>query len=107
MIAKLNFEGESNLEITKGAKVVEAYQHDSDRVTLVYKLLGSFTFRISELVSTKRRVWSMQSNKGHKFKCVQNFRRVAAPYFSRGKGDEMKSVLVSRLKNFWLHLPKE
>ena len=60
MIAKLNFEGESNLEITKGAKVVEAYQHDSDRVTLVYKLLGSFTFRISELERTKRQRWNVE-----------------------------------------------
>ena len=33
------------------AKVVEAYVHNSDRVTLVYKNNGSFTFIISEHVA--------------------------------------------------------
>jgi len=47
MIWKLNFEGETNLEITKGTKVVKAYLHNLDRVTLVYWNEGSFTFRVS------------------------------------------------------------
>ena len=47
MIWKLNFEGETNLDITKGAKVVEAFLHNLDRVTLVYWNEGSFTFRVS------------------------------------------------------------
>ena len=109
MKALLNHENEDNtkLEKTEEAKVVEAHLHNEDRVTLVYKYVGSFTFRISELKSNERRVWIMKSNKGHKFKCVLNFMRVAAPYFSEGKGDEMKSLICSRLKHFWLHHPKE
>ena len=59
MMALLNFESKTNLEITKEAKVVEAYLHDSNRVTLVYLNLGSFTFRISELDLTKRQRWNI------------------------------------------------
>ena len=90
----MNHENEENtkLENTEEAKVVEAYLHNEDRVTLVYKYVSSFTFRISELKSTERRVWNVKSNDNH-FKCVLNQMRVAAPYYSRGKGDEMKSLL--------------
>ena len=72
MSALLNFESENtDLEITKEAKVVEAYLHNSDRVTLVYRNVGSFTFRVSKLDQSKRQAWNLVSNT-HQFKCVQN-----------------------------------
>ena len=33
---KLNFETNSKLDITKNAKVVEVYSHNTDRLTLLY-----------------------------------------------------------------------
>lgn len=44
---KLTFGKNKNLEITENVKVVEAYKHKSghsERITLIYKGLGSFTF---------------------------------------------------------------
>ena len=104
----LNFEAENNkgLDITKEAKVVEAHLHNTDRVTLVYKELGSFTFRLSELDGSNRIVWNIET-KDHKFTCVQNKMRVAVSHFSRGKGDKMASGMLQFKKHFWFHLPEK
>ena len=45
---KLNFENNSKLDITKKAKIVEAFSHNEDRVTLLYQNLGSFTFVLNK-----------------------------------------------------------
>lgn len=42
--SKLTFGSNLKLDITKDVKIVEAYEHNSDRLTLVYKGLGSYTF---------------------------------------------------------------
>ena len=45
---KLNFLNNSRLDITKKAKVLEAYSHNKDRLTLLYKNFGSFTFVLNK-----------------------------------------------------------
>ena len=45
---KLNFENNSKLDITRKSKVVEAYSHNSNRLTLIYPNLGSFTFALNK-----------------------------------------------------------
>ena len=42
--SKLTFGNNTKLDITDDVKIVEAYEHDSNRLTLVYKELGSYTF---------------------------------------------------------------
>ena len=107
MIWKLNFEGETNLEITKGAKVVKAYLHNLDRVTLVYYNVGSFTFRISELESRKRQVWNIETTSNHRFRFVADKIRIKVRFFSQGKGDKIVTYLSSQNKHLVWHLPKE
>ena len=42
---KLNFGNNLKLDHTEDVKIVEAYEHnDSERLTLVYSELGSYTF---------------------------------------------------------------
>ena len=46
------------LDITKDVKVVEAYLHNTDRLTLVYQDLGAFTFVLSKAKSlTELNLW--------------------------------------------------
>lgn len=53
---KLSFGINKGLEITEGVTIVEGYMHfdpnsDTDRVTLIYKGLGSFTFTLKKATS--------------------------------------------------------
>lgn len=46
---KLSFGKNKNQEITASSKVIEAYMHNKNtRVTLLYRGLGTFTFRLVE-----------------------------------------------------------
>lgn len=49
---RLKFGNNKNLEITESQKVVEAHLHNKgNRVTLIYKGLGSFTFNLKKAKS--------------------------------------------------------
>ena len=46
---KLTFGKNKNQEITESSKVIEAYMHNQNaRVTLLYRGIGTFTFRLVE-----------------------------------------------------------
>ena len=41
---KLTFGSNKTLEITENFKIIEAYRHNTNNITLIYKGLGAFTF---------------------------------------------------------------
>lgn len=41
---KLTFGSNKTLEITENFKIIEAYRHNKNHITLIYKGLGAFSF---------------------------------------------------------------
>ena len=71
---KLNFETNSKLDITKNAKVVEAYSHNTDRMTLLYQNLGSFTFaRNKQKNISEPQSWKVVYVHGDEYEEMQTF----------------------------------